>query len=161
MSFIRKSKEPPKLQTGETVEATILDIKYPVKSKKFNRDNVEFRCKLNDSYECRAWVGYYEEPSDKSELAKLILTLMRITKQDFKNVKEGLEALRNYGRIFLKFTGYNQRGNLSYPKFKLVTDVLPNLQTQLEQRLEGTCPNCKQRVTPEARFCPNCGTKLV
>lgn len=163
MSFIKRVKEPPKLEVGETVEAEIIDIRYPVKSKRFGRENIEFHCRLWNGYECRAWIGYYEEHSDKSELAKLLLTLMRMSRQDFKNVKEGLDALKNHGKIFLKCVGYSQLGLLNYPRFKVVTDVLPSTQTQLERKPEkvAKCPNCGQPTTSEMRFCPNCGQRLT
>ena len=160
MSFIKRAKEPPKVKVGEVVEASIVDVKYPVKSSKFQKENVELYCKLPNSYECRCWFGYYQEPSDRSLLGQLALTLMRVLNKEFNAVDEVLDALKSYGKVYLRCVGHNRRGNLSYPKFKLVADVLPSLQTQLEQRPEGICPNCKQRVTPEARFCSSCGFKL-
>lgn len=106
---------------------------------------------------------YYEEPSDRSDLAKLLLTLLRVTKQQYKDVHEALKALKDYGKIYVKCVGYREIGSFSYPRFKIVTDVLPSIQAQLKEepgKAEALCPNCNRPVTPDAKFCSNCGFKL-
>jgi len=50
MSFIRKSKEPPKVEERHVIEAKIVDVKYPVKSKNYERENVQFVCELSNGY---------------------------------------------------------------------------------------------------------------
>jgi len=102
MSFIRKTKDVPKLEIGQTLEASIVDIKYPVQNEKFGKENVELKCRLNNGYECRAWIGYSKEPFEKSTLATLLLSLMNATKRNLGSVDDGLNALKEYGKIYLR-----------------------------------------------------------
>jgi len=50
-------------------------------------------------------LGYYEQPSERSDLAKLTTTLMRLQKE-YGSVDEALQALKAYGKLHLRCNGF-------------------------------------------------------
>ena len=162
MSFIKKYEDQPKFEVGQTVKASIIDLKYPIKGQ-FEKENIEVKCQLETGYICRAWITYYREPYEKSTIANLLTTLMKTVNMNFGSVDEALDALKSYGKIFLRCIGFRKTGIFDYPKFKVVTDILPSVQASLQVNSEQTrprCPNCNQPLALEAKFCINCGFKL-
>jgi len=137
MSFIKKELPPPDVKEGELLKAKILDINFPVESRFKSergepRQQIHFRLQLEGGYEFRSWMSYYERPSERSNLGALCTTLMALTKNDYNSVEETLEALRRHGHVYVKVSGFREWQEKHYPKFKVVPNRLPPLQTKIE-----------------------------
>ncbi len=128
MSFIRKQVPPPALKEGDLLEAEIVDMAYPVEIKNFKAPQIQITARLPNGYSTRTRITYYEHPSEKSELAKVCLQLLRIKGGDFADVNEALKALKEHGKVFLKCSGHWERNGTNFPNFQLVTDKLPDVQ---------------------------------
>jgi len=126
MSFIKHSVPPPELKEGETLLATILDMRYPVEGK--YKPQIEWQIQLDkehDKYDAKMWTTFYEEPSDKSILGRLCITYMNFAKGAYGKVSEVLEAIRRHGKIFVKVTGFREWNEKLYPKFQVNPTKLP------------------------------------
>lgn len=137
MAFIKKEKPPPDVKEGEVLQAEILDIKYPVESRFKGPDGktkqqINFHLRLSDGYEAHAWTAFYKRPSERSNLGMLCNTLMALEKTAYNTVEEALEGLRNHGRVYIKVSGFREWQEKPYPKFKVVPNKLPPLQTTIE-----------------------------
>jgi hypothetical protein len=137
MSFIKKEKPPPDVKEGEVLQAEIVDITYPVESKFKSaegepKQQIDFRLRLPDGYEARSWMAFFERPSERSNLGMLCNTLMALKKAEYKSVKEALEELKEHGRVYVRVSGFREWQEKLYPKFKVVPNKLPPLQTKIE-----------------------------
>lgn len=142
MSFIRKEKPPPDVKEGEVLKAKILDIDFPLESKFKDKEGkpklqVRFRLQLEGGYEFPVWMPYYETPSERSSEGILCNTLMALKKTEYNTVKEAFEELRNHGYVYVKVSGFREWNEKLYPKFKIVPNKLPPLQT----RIDSTTPS--------------------
>lgn len=157
MSFIKKEKPPPDVKEGEVLQTEILDIKYPVESKFKGPDGepkqqINFHLRLPDGYEAQAWMVFYERPSERSSLGMLCNALMALKKTEYNTVKEALEGLKNHGSVYVKVSGFREWQEKLYPKFKVVPNKLPPLQTTIEPAKPSPAkkePSQLKEVTPE------------
>lgn len=135
MSFVKKATPPPAVEEGEVLKAKILNIsKVTSKWKDENgafREQVQFDLELENGYKFRSWIAYYEQPSDKSKLGKLALKFMELTRKEFKTAEEFLEALKQFGWIYARCSGFREYEEEIYPNFAIVTTKLPGLQQSL------------------------------
>ena len=137
MSFIQKEKPPPDVKEGEVHKARILDIDFPVESKFKGKEGkpkeqIRFRLQLEGGYEFPSWMTYYERPSERSNLGMLCNTFMALKKTEYHTVKEALDALHSHGHVYVKVSGFRQWQEKRYPKFKIVPNKLPPLQTKIQ-----------------------------
>jgi len=137
LSFIIHEKPPPDVKEGDVLQAAIVDLKYPVESVfKDDQGNpkqqIHFHLRLDDGYEPRAFMSFYERPRERSALGQLCNTLIGITKENYKTVNDALQGLKAYGRVYVKVSGFRERddGKL-YPKWQVVLTKLPPKQTDL------------------------------
>jgi hypothetical protein len=120
---VKAAQEPPEAVETERLEAKILDIRQ-VEGKW--GEQLEFNLELAGGYRLKSWIRYYESPSEKTELGKLLLTIMRLQNKDIQDVQEGLDWLTHYGWIYIECTGHRTFNGKSYPKFKVITGTLPD-----------------------------------
>lgn len=136
MSFIKKLPPPPDVKEKQILKAKINSLEFPIDSKyKDNQGNIKqqicFNCQLEDGYEFKSWMSYYERPSDGSNLGQLCLTLIGLTREEYHSVREALNILEKVSNIYVQCTGYREWQGKFYPRFKVVTTRLPPLQTEL------------------------------
>ena len=145
MSFIRNNNIP-QIDEGQTLLATIKNIEYPIKppqnSKYPQKDQIQFGLQLDDGYNFKSWIPYYEHPHQKSKLGKLCLKLIETTKQEYNTVDEALTALKEFGRILVQCNGHQEFNGQQYPILRIVVDRLPGKQTSLHDKQ----PLTKQQV---------------
>jgi len=130
MSFLKEEAPVPPLEEGDVLEAEIIDMKWPVESKYQNEDGtprqqIELALRLQNGFEFKSWLSYYERPSIKSKLGKLCKTLMATTGVQYQSLKEFLDDLKKYGRLFVQVSGYRTWEDEEYPKFSIVSTKLP------------------------------------
>jgi hypothetical protein len=130
MSFIKREVSPPDIKEGEVVQAEILGIEWPVKGE--YGDQIKIKAKLSNGYECAVWQKYYDHPSERSVLGGVLDTLMKTMKTEYVDVNQALTALKNYGFVYLKVSGFREWHEELYPKFKLVDGKLPPRQAELK-----------------------------
>lgn len=132
MSFIQKSKPPPDVKEGQVLEATVTDVEYPIEGKYGKQ--IRFRLELSNGYKFNSWIKYYDEPSDRSRLGKLAITYMDLVQGPFEKVGEVLEGLKKHGRVYVSCSGFREFEEQLYPKFKVVVDRLPGMQTEITKQ---------------------------
>ena len=99
----RQQQDIPELYVGQRVEGQITSMKpSEYTDQKGTRDQIQFDVKLIPSgYEARAWISYYPVPNPKQHIGKLYIAIQEATGKVYQTVDEAMEALREYGRIFL------------------------------------------------------------
>ena len=116
MSFVEKASPPPDVKEGSILKAKILDIRKVVsqwKDDKGNsREQLEFKLELEGGYKFKGWMPYYERPSDKSRLGKLALKFLETIKKDLSDVNEFLDALKQFGFVFVSARAQDLTGSL-------------------------------------------------
>jgi hypothetical protein len=142
VSFVKKAAPPPAVQEGDMLKAKIVGIKK-VQSQWKNeegdfREQLEFDLELDNGYKVKAWMAYYEQPSERSKLGKLGLKMLEVTKKDAKTVEEFVDLLRSYGWIYVKCEGFRQFEDELYPNFSVVADRLPPPEIKTETKKEPT-----------------------
>lgn len=130
MSFLKEEEPAPDVEEGDILRAEIVSMKWPVESKYKNADGtprqqIEFNLRLENGFEFKCWLAFYERPSVKSKLGKLCTKLMVITGVEYQSVKEFLDSLNKYGQLFVQVTGYRTFEDEEYPKFSIVSTKLP------------------------------------
>ena len=135
MSFIHRTLPPPVLEIGQTLPTTIIDLSYPVTSPANNkypqRDQVQFTLQLDDGYRFKTWITYYDQPHEHSDIGTLCMTYMETTKHYPSTVDDTLDAIKEFGQVYVQCVGHNDRRDVQYPKLKLVCDRLPGTQTTM------------------------------
>jgi len=136
MSFVKPATPPPDIKEGETQTAKINSIKI-VKSKWKDdegneREQLEFDLELENGFKCKSWMAYYEQPSDKSKLGKLALALESRLKTKLENINQFLDALKNYGLIYVRCKGYREYEDEIYPNFNIVSEMIPEKTVKQE-----------------------------
>ena len=138
MSFIKKSIPPPKLREGDIVQARILDVIQ--ETSKWEDDNgdpkeqLRFDLELSNGYNARAWIAYYERPSDKSVMGAIALKLSEMTGTDISSADEFIEKIKNHGQVFVKVKGFREYKEETYPKLSIYPDQLPLKREQTRQQ---------------------------
>lgn len=133
MSFVKREMPPPNVKEGETLEAKILDIEFPVESGFKTKEGkpqyqVKFTLELDNGYQTPSWIRYYERPSERSTLGALCLAFVDKIGKDPGDVPKTLNALKEYGRIFVQVPnkdGFREWNGKLYPKFKVMPFKLP------------------------------------
>ena len=117
----------PRLTIGQRLEAEIISMKPSTYGQGADaRDQIQFDVKLKPSgYNARAWISYYPIPNPRQYIGKLYLAIQRVMGQTYQTADQAMDALRNYGKIFVTVTGTNQVGDIVYPKFAVFADALP------------------------------------
>jgi hypothetical protein len=148
VTFVRRSIEPPLLEEGKVVEAEITDIEWPVEGK--NGPQVLFKLVLANGFNFKDWAAFYEEPSDRSRLGELCLTLMKMKKTEYPTLDDALKALKEYRRILVQCHGFREFRGRKFPRLKVVTDRLPYFQEKLdESQSEKTVATTTVTLTTE------------
>jgi hypothetical protein len=132
LSFVKKATPPPAVEEGDMLKAKIIDIKKVTsqwKDEEGNlREQLEFELELENGYKVKSWMAFYEQPSEKSKLGKLVLKLAEATKKDIKNIQEFLSLLKSFGWIFIKVKGFREYEEELYPNFAVVTEKIPMVE---------------------------------
>jgi len=132
LSFVKKATPPPAVEEGDMLKAKIVDIKKVTsqwKDEEGNlREQLEFELELENGYKVKSWMAYYEQPSEKSKLGKLVLKLAEATKKDIKNIQEFLSLLKSFSWIFIRVKGFREYEEELYPNFAIVTEKIPTVE---------------------------------
>lgn len=132
MSFVKKATPPPAVEEGDMLKAKIVDIKKVTsqwKDEEGNlREQLEFELELENGYKVKSWMAFYEQPSEKSKLGKLVLKLAEATKKDIKSIQEFLSLLKSFGWIFIRVKGFREYEEELYPNFAIVTEKIPTVE---------------------------------
>ena len=120
--------EAPEFTVNQQVEATIDNIQ---KVTGQYGEQYQFDVTLQPSgWRARAWIKYYPVPAPNQYLGKLCLAIERVTGQAFSSVDGAVAALKSYGKVYLKVTGFRTYEDKEYPKFAIAPDALPGEQVQ-------------------------------
>lgn len=136
------AQTPPQFQIGQRVEATINDIIFKPKKSDENPQGskygpqYQFELTLKPSgYQRRAWIQYYPVPQPNQYLGQLCLAIERVVGQPFQTLDGAIQALKSYGKIYVKVKGFKQGTQQQpdgtfrmFPTFSVVPDVLPGEQ---------------------------------
>lgn len=137
MTFVEKTLLPSDLKEGSIVKAQILDVSRVTSRFKDNEGNpkeqLRFDLELENGYKFKAWIAFYEHPSDKSKLGKLALKFIEKSGKKPDTVTEFLDALKQFGYVFVKCKGYREYEEEFYPNFSIVTESIPEQQHQEER----------------------------
>ena len=132
MSIVKKATPPPAVEEGDMLKAKIVDIKKVTsqwKDEEGNlREQLEFELELENGYKVKSWMAFYEQPSEKSKLGKLVLKLAEATKKDIKSIQEFLSLLKSFGWIFIRVKGFREYEEELYPNFAIVTEKIPTVE---------------------------------
>jgi len=132
VSFVKKATPPPAVEEGDMLKAKIVDIKKVTsqwKDEEGNlREQLEFELELENGYKVKSWMAFYEQPSEKSKLGKLVLKLAEATKKDIKSIQEFLSLLKSFGWIFIRVKGFREYEEELYPNFAIVTEKIPTVE---------------------------------
>jgi hypothetical protein len=135
MSFVRKSTPPPKMSEGDIVQAMILEASRELSNwtdekSGEQRWQIKFELELSNNYTCLAWITYYDRPSDKSKMGKLVLILEKMINTHIVSADDFIEKIKAYGRVYVKVSGCREYKGETYPKIAIYEDKLPpNQQT--------------------------------
>ena len=127
LPFIEKTPPPPDVEEGDVLKANIDTFK---REKGEYGEQICFNLSFADGYKTKAWVSFYERPSERSKLGKILIKLHGKTGVAYQNIEQALDGLRNYGVIFVKVSGYREYEDQTFPKFTIVADKLPKKQQQ-------------------------------
>ena len=119
--------ETPQLALGQQLEIKIQSIE---KVSGQYGDQLQIDGALDTGWNARAWIKYYAVPAPNQYLGKLCLAIERVTGQTFSSVEQAINALRSYGRIYLRVSGFRTYEGKEYPKFSVFADTLPGEQVQ-------------------------------
>ena len=119
--------ETPQLALGQQLEIKIQSIE---KVSGQYGDQLQIDGALDTGWNARAWIKYYAVPAPNQYLGKLCLAIERVTGQTFSSVEQAINALRSYGRIYLRVSGFRTYEDKEYPKFSVFADTLPGEQVQ-------------------------------
>lgn len=138
VSFVKKAVPPPDVEEGNVLKTRVIDVKKVTSQWKDDEGNpkeqLQFDLLLEDTgYKLRSWIAFYETPSDKSILGRLVLKLQETTNKQYGNVNEFLTALKEFGYVFVKCKGFREYEEEVYPNFSIVADKLPAFQEKLEK----------------------------
>lgn len=130
MSFLKEEAPVPHVEEGDCLQAEIVGMKWPVESKYQNEDGtprqqIELTLRLENGFEFKSWLAFCERPSTKSKLGKLVQTLMGVTGTQYQSIKEFLDDLKKYGRLFVQVSGYRVWEEEQFPKFSILSTRLP------------------------------------
>jgi len=132
VSFVKKATPPPAVEEGDMLKAKIVDIKKVTsqwKDEEGNlREQLEFELELENGYKVKSWMAFYEQPSEKSKLGKLVLKLAEATKKDIKSIQEFLSLLKSFGWIFIRVKGFREYEEELYPNFAIATEKIPTVE---------------------------------
>ena len=135
MGFIKKGVPPPAVEEEDILRARIISISKVTskwKDEQGNpREQLQFDLELEGGYKFRSWIAYYQGPSDRSKLGKLAVNFMDLMKQQHNTVDQFLEALKNYGWIYVRCKGFREFEEEVYPNFGIVVTKIPPLQTKM------------------------------
>jgi len=139
-----EQRDIPTFNVGERVEAKIDSIEETTGDygKQF-----QFNTTLASSYPVKAWVKYYAVPQPNQYLGKLCLAIERVNKQSYASINDAINALKNYGKIFLEAKNPKQVTGTdgvtrTYPRFGVWPELLPGEQAKapLPAGLPSTLP---------------------
>ena len=117
--------ETPQLALGQQLEIKIQSIE---KVSGQYGDQLQIDGALESGWNARAWIKYYAVPAPNQYLGKLCLAIERVTGQTFSSVEQAVNALKSYGRIYLRVSGFRTYEGKQYPKFAVFADILPGEQ---------------------------------
>lgn len=129
--------ETPKLTLGEQLETKIQSIE---KVSGQYGDQYQIDSALDSGWNARAWIKYYAVPAPNQHLGKLCLAIERVTGQTFSSVEQAVNALKSYGRIYLKVSGFRTFEGKEYPKFAVFPDILPGEEASAPSMQRPTQP---------------------
>ena len=127
LPFIEKSPPPPDVEEGDVLKANIETFK---REKGEYGEQICFNLSFADGYKTKAWISFYDRPSERSKLGKILIKLHEKTGVAYQNIQQALDGLRKYGVIFVKVSGYREYEDQTFPKFTIVADKLPKKQQQ-------------------------------
>jgi len=150
MSFVKKGVPPPDVEEGAVLKAQIVDIKQVTSQWKDDQGNpkeqLEFDLQLDNGYAFRSWMAFYVSPSDKSRLGKLATKFVETTRKQCTTVDQFIIALKEFGVIFVKCTGFREYEEELYPNFSILVEKIP-----LEQKkLSEPAPTIEEAMNPLA-----------
>jgi hypothetical protein len=141
LGFIKKATPPPDVEEGQILKAKIMDIKKVMSKWKDDTGNLkeqlEFDLELEDGYKFKSWLTFYEQPSDKSNLGRLVLKFMEATKKDSDNVEEFMSSLKKFGQLFVKVKGFRDYEEQVYPNFAVFVEKIPGFQQKLKKKQDA------------------------
>lgn len=125
----RGTGDIPTFQIGQLVEAKIDSIEETTGNY---GKQLQFNLTLpnHGNFSAKAWVKYYPVPAPHQHLGKLCLAVERVTGQSFSSLGAALDALKNYGRVYVKakqsktVTGDDGKER-TFPRFSIAPDTLP------------------------------------
>ncbi|MDO8057045.1 MAG: hypothetical protein Q6361_09315 [Candidatus Hermodarchaeota archaeon] len=148
-SYMRPEQERqqgtvPTFTIGEKIEAAINSIEEV--TGKYGKQ-LQFNITLQPSgWNAKAWVKYYPIPQPNQYLGKLCLAIQRVTGQQFSSLEGAINALKSYGKIYFRVTGFRTYEDNQYPKFAVVPELLPGEQPQ--QQLPQQQPPQQKPASP-------------
>lgn len=138
--IVKKSIPPPDVEEGDILPAKVLDIKRETSKWKNDdgspKEQLAFDCELKDGFKLKAWISYYEQPSEKSALGKLAILLEQVTSRQFDKISEVVDALKSFGQIFVRVKSFREYEDETYPNFAIVADKLPGFQRKISSKSE-------------------------
>jgi len=154
---------------GEQLELNVVSIEE-ITGKFGKQLQIDGTFPAKNGWRGRVWIKYYPVPAPNQHLGKLCLAIQRVTGQQFSSLDAAINAIRSYGRIFLRVSGFNTVAGkvnpdgtlIQYPKFQVYPEVLPGegTQPQTQQQaplkasavfLEGLAP-ANMKGTPQERL---------
>lgn len=141
--------ETPQLTIGQQLEVKIQSIE---KVSGQYGDQLQIDGALESGWNARAWIKYYAVPAPNQYLGKLCLAIERVTGQTFSSVEQAINALKSYGRIYLKVSGFRTYEGKQYPKFAVFPEFLPGEQASAPsyQRPAQTSPSGLPTALPSS-----------
>jgi hypothetical protein len=130
---VKPAAQPPAdIKEGQIVIAKIVSINKVVSQWKDDegnpREQLEFNLELDGGYRFKTWATFYQQPTEKTKIGKLALTLEKTTGKKLNNIEEFLTVLKSYNQVFAKCTGYREYEEEVFPNFTIVTDKLPEVE---------------------------------
>jgi len=141
----RPQGDTPPFKHGEQVEVNITNIEE-VTGKFGKQLQIDGTMPSRGGWRARAWVKYYPQPAPNQHLGKLCLAIERITGQSFSSLDAAINALKSYGKIYFRVTGFRTYEDNQYPKFAVVPELLPGEQPQ--QQLPQQQPPQQKPASP-------------
>ena len=127
--FIKKAIPPPEVKQGQRLPAKIEAIE--LEDGQYG-EQWKFDLELENGYKTRAWIKHYDEPSEASSLGILCINLCNTLDIFHDRPHDYLKDLKDYGMVLLECKGHRVHEGKTYPKFKLVPEILPAKREQVK-----------------------------
>ena len=134
-TFVKPAAEPPVVRLNEMKEVNIESIEFEAAHKtddgKDIPDQLKFTMTTDDGYRITDWIRFYNEPGARSKMGELVDALSQALDQDILSPEEFTAMLKQYGRAYVKCSGFRDYKGKQYPNFDLLTNTLPQKQVKL------------------------------